>query len=110
MKRSAQNYSYILWLCARCTVPGTVESSCEKSERKICVCGVAEICSENEIFGNRRREKVLILKKCLVSFDSQEVSCWISRFWCAPRGALFLLRDGGANLRHSSLAERKVRE
>ena len=48
------------------------------------------------------------------SFDSQEVSCilspWISQFWCTPRGALFLLRDGGANLRHSSVAERKVRE
>ena len=45
------------------------------------------------------------------SFDSQEVSCilspWISQFWCTPRGALFLLRDGGANLRQSSVAERK---
>ena len=39
------------------------------------------------------------------SFNSQEVSCilspWISQFLCTPRGALFLLRDGGANLRHS---------
>ena len=63
------------------------------------VCDVAEICSENEIFGNRRREKVLILKKYLVGFLGFGV-----------RLAVLSFRDGGANLRHSSLAERKVRE
>ena len=45
------------------------------------------------------------------SFDSQEVSCilspWISQFWCTPRGALFLLRDGGAHLRHSSIGSKE---
>ena len=52
------------------------------------VCDVAEICSgdENEIFGNRRREKVLILKKYLVGFLGFGVRLAVLSFSCATEG------------------------